>query len=244
MLRSLSSISKDHQMGKNTHIEYTTPFILSDLKEIASNFQFTRDDVRATYTPDDVHDQAYRKYQIYCDDFILVTGTVDNPEKILLINRAEAPLAGALWPLGGRAGNCASEDLRMAALWRSHPLQASLLLSIFRESNLQPSDLSYIGKLVSFHITFQTHNCPEGKLFNEDHPAVLHAVWIKPGAETKLNFKAAVINKDRWLTRDDILALEAENAILDHVSHAARAIFEHPHSIYYDNPLLATRLFP
>lgn len=225
-------------MGENTHIEYLTPFRLSDLKPITSDYQFKRSDVKETYTSDEVHKESYRKSQIYCDDFILVTGTVDNPEKILLINRADNPLKGALWPLGGRAGNCASQHLDMAELWRANPLQASLLLSIFRESNLQPSDLSFTGRIVTFHVAFQKPNSTDNEFFNEDHPAVLHAVWIKPEAETKLDFKAAFINHNHWLTRDDILTLEEDNKILPHVSSAARAIFEHPHSIYYDNPLL------
>lgn len=243
MLSSNRSKS-DHKMGDNAHIEYQTPFNLSDLRPVTSDFQFNRGDVRETYiSPDALYNEALRKCEIGCDDFLLVDGTFDNPERILLINRADNPLAGALWPLGGRSGNCANENLRMAELWRSNPLQASLLLNIFRESNLQPSDLSLTAKIVTFRVAFQKQNCSEDEIFNEIHPAVLHAVWIKPEAKSKLNFKEAFVNNNHWYTRDDILTLEADSAILSHVSRAAMAIFEHPESVYYDNPLLNTRLF-
>jgi len=225
-LNSGSRLQAQHSMGQGVHLQYDnpeTPFKLSANSLKPPIFHFEPGHVEETFVGRQVHAEVLSKYRIYCDDFVLVSGSVQEPERVFLVKRAEEPLMGQLWPLGGRAVNCPSQDSPLAVLWKAAPLEASLFLSIFRESNLQPHHIDEIRTLGGFNVVFQ--NQPDCALFNRDHPAKCHAVFVKPESLAIMNLAGAKIVEGSWLDSHAVEELYKNNAILPHVKAIIDAIF-------------------
>ena len=223
----------DHGMGPNVHLRYRGAFELSDKPVLPVQFVFKPEHVKDTFAPSEVHTAVLQHYKIHCDDFLLVSGSLEQPDKIFLVKRSEDPLKGALWPLGGRAVNCPSSESNLSQLWKDHPLDASLFLSIYRESRLQPSDLRQIRKIGNFNIVFQDETNP--RLFNRDHPAEIHAVWVSDEAIAQIDLTEAFVDNGLWYSQEELDELNIRGQLLPHVKVATDAIFK---SRFVENSLL------
>ena len=98
------------------------------------------------------------------------------------------------------------------------------MLSIYRESKLQPADINQIRNLGYFDIVFQNPDNPD--LFNRDHPAGIHAVWVKDEAISGMDLSGAMVEGGSWYSNDEIEALYKQGKILPHVKLATDAIFQ------------------
>jgi hypothetical protein len=225
MLFDSNQISAAPALGAGIYLRYSGNFSLAETPVLPPRFEFLTSHISETFSSSaEVHQEALKKYQINCDDFLLISGTVDRPEKIFLVERSQEPLKGMWWPLGGRAVNCPSSDSPLAPLWEQLPFDASLFLSIFRESRLQPVDLLEIREIGKFRVVFQ--NQPDSFLYNRDHPATLHAAWVTSSAAQHINLGDAHVLNSGWYDAAQIQLLYQHGKLLEHVKAASDAIFK------------------
>lgn len=142
---------------------------------------------------------AWREMQfkgpIHCNDAFVVRPTSSGALETLTVERQEWPLNGERWMVGGR-------DITPPA---DHPLadawlpDHSMLLSIYRELEIQPAQIFRAYPLLDAQLTFKS---PEDPTKMKQTPATLWVLLINGDESVTLNEKES--QKPLWLELDTL----------------------------------------